>query len=173
MSAAKLPFLSRVMARQYKVYDRMRHRRAFEVARQQGTAHDFAALRTANYCLLVTFKRSGEPVPTPVNFGLSDDGKLYVRCEPHVAKIKRIRRDPHVRVCPCSFRGKPLGPLTEATARILSESESAPAHAHAIIAANWHAASKISERGYDRIGLALVYVEVTPDSVNERGSTIA
>ena len=171
MTAAKLPFLSRIMARQYKVYDRMRHRRAFEVARQQGTARDFAALRGASQCLLVTFKRSGEPVPTPVNFGLSDDGKLYVRCEPHVAKIKRIRRDPHVRVCPCSFRGKPLGPLAEATARILPESESA--RAHAIIAANWDPASKILERGNDRLGLALVYLEVIPDPPNERGSAIA
>jgi PPOX class probable F420-dependent enzyme len=160
MTAGKSSLLSRFTALQYKVLDGLRHPRAFEVASQPGTEADFAGLRGARQCLVVTFKRSGEPVPTPVNFGLSDEGKLYFRCEPYVAKIRRLRRDPHVRVCPCSFRGKPLGPSAEATARVLSDSETEPAHA--IIAANWDPASRVLERGIDRIGVELVYVEVTP-----------
>src|SRR3954447_20611988 len=103
--------MSRLMDLQYKVYDRARHPRAFEVARAQGTASDFSALRGARQALVVTFKRSGEPVPTPVNFGLDDQGRLYFRCEPDVAKIRRLGRDPHVRVGPCNIRGKPLGPM--------------------------------------------------------------
>ena len=159
MTSAKLPLPSRIMAVQYKVFDRMRHPRAFEVARETGTAHDFEAFRGARQCLLVTFRRSGEPVPTPVNFGLSDDGGLYFRSEPHVGKMKRVRRDPHVRVCPCSVRGKPTGPLVEGRARILPESENE--RAYAIVASNWRPDVKLLERAYDRIGVPEVYVEVT------------
>jgi PPOX class probable F420-dependent enzyme len=160
MTSARLPLPSRIMAVQYKVFDRMRHPRAFEVARETGTAHDFEAFRGARQCLLVTFRRTGEPVPTPVNFGLAEDGGLYFRSEPHVGKMKRLRRDPHVRVCPCSVRGKPLGPLAEGTARILSEPENE--RAYAIVASNWRPDVKLIERAYDRIGVPVVYVEVTP-----------
>lgn len=148
------------MALQYKVYDRARHRRAFEVAAQEGAATDFEALRGARQCLVVTFKRSGEPVPTPVNFGLSDEGKLYFRSEPHTAKIARMRRDPHVRVGPCNMRGKPLGPLTEANARILPDAEHE--RAYEVLASNWDPASKVLEHGLDRIGVPAAYVELTP-----------
>ena len=148
------------MALQYKVNDGMRHRRAFEVAREHGIAHDFESFRGARQCLLVTFKRSGEPVPTPVNFGLSADGRLYFRSEPHVAKIRRLRRDHHVRVCPCSFRGKPRGPLVEASARVLPESENQ--RADEIIDSNYRRDMRLVERGYDRMGVRMAYVEVTP-----------
>ncbi|MDX6633295.1 MAG: hypothetical protein QOG26_1300 [Solirubrobacterales bacterium] len=158
--AAKLPLPSRIMALQYKVFDRARHRRAFEAAAQEGTESDFASLRGARQCLVVTFKRSGEPVPTPVNLGLSDDGKIYFRSEPHVAKIKRLRNNPRVRVCACNMRGKPKGPMVEATARVLSEAENE--RANAIVAANWRPEVKILEHTYDRIGVPEVYVELSP-----------
>jgi PPOX class probable F420-dependent enzyme len=148
------------MALQYKVFDRARHRRAFEVAREPGTAHDFAHFRGARQALLVTFKRSGEPVPTPVNFGLSDDGKLYFRSEPHVAKIKRLKRDPHVRVGPCNLRGKPKGPMVEARARVLSQEESD--RAQEVVSSNWRPETRLVEWTYDRIGVPEVYVEITP-----------
>ena len=159
--AGKLPLPSRIMAAQYKVFDRMRHRRAFEVARERGTATDFSGFQRARQCLLVTFKRSGEPVPTPVNFGLSEDGsKLYFRAEPHVAKMRRLRNNPHVRVCPCNIRGKPTGELVEASARELPESDHE--RALAIIDANYRPETRVLERGYDRIGVPVAYVEVVP-----------
>jgi PPOX class probable F420-dependent enzyme len=161
----KLPLPSRIMAAQYKVFHLIRHNGALEVAREEGTATDFDHFRGARQCLLVTFKRSGEPVPTPVNFGLSDDGTVYFRSEPHVAKMLRIRRDPHVRVCPCSVRGKPRGALVEATARVLPESEKQ--HAYDVIAANWDPPTKLIEHGYDRIGVPAVYVELAPASATE------
>ena len=145
---------------QYRVYDRARHPRAFEVARERGSANDFSALDGAHQALVVTFKRSGEPVPTPVNFGLDGDGRLYFRCEPHVAKIRRIRRDPHVRVGPCNIRGKPLGPMTEGRARTLPPEEEE--RAHAALEANWTRGMAVFEKGADRIGVEAVYVEVEP-----------
>jgi PPOX class probable F420-dependent enzyme len=147
-------------AAQYKLYDRMRHPRAFEVARQEGTEPDFSALRGARQCLVVTFRRSGEPVPTPVNFGLSDDGRLYFRSEPDVAKVRRLRRDPHVRVCACNLRAKPRGPLAEGIARVLPGTESE--HAYAVVSANWRTYMEPFERTLDRLGVPTVYIEVVP-----------
>ena len=147
------------MAVQYRIFDRMRHARAFEVAREEGTARDFEGFRNARQALVVTFKRSGEPVPTPINFGLSDD-KLYFRSEPHVAKIRRLKADPHVRLCPCNLRGKPLGPMVEARADVLPELENE--RCHGIVKANWRWDTKLLESIYDRIDVPEVYVEVTP-----------
>ena len=148
------------MAAQYKVYDRMRSKRAFDAAREPGTAPDFEHMRGARQALVVTFKRSGSPVPTPVNFGLDDEGRLYFRSEPHVAKVKRLARDPHVRVCRCNVRGKPRGPAAEGRARVLPPGEEE--RAAALVAANWRPEVRLVERGYDRIGVPEVYVEVTP-----------
>jgi PPOX class probable F420-dependent enzyme len=145
---------------QNRFLDRLRHRDAFSVARQEGTAADFSSLRGARQCLLISFRRSGEPVPSPVNFGLSPQGLVYFRCEPESAKVKRMRRDPHVRVCACSFRGKPLGPVVEGEARVLDETESE--RAHDIVAANWDLLNRIYEGAVDRMDTPIAYVEVRP-----------
>jgi PPOX class probable F420-dependent enzyme len=158
--APKLRLPSKVMAVQYRLLLRVRHRRAFEAPPEHGDARDFAEFQKARQCLIVTFKRSGEPVPTPVNFGISTDGLLYFRTEPHVAKIKRLRRDPRVRVCPCNVRGKPTGSFVEATARILPTTENE--RAYRVIAANWRGDMKLAERGMDRIGVPMLYVELAP-----------
>jgi PPOX class probable F420-dependent enzyme len=68
--------------------------------------------------LLVTFRRSGIPVATPV-WAANDDGRFYVRSERTAGKIKRLRNDPRVLVAPCTVRGKPLGAPLEATATIV------------------------------------------------------
>ena len=113
----------------------------------------------------MTFKRSGEAVPSPVNFGLSADGRLYFRSEPRSAKVRRIGRDPRVRVCPCNFRGRPTGQLVEGTARVLAASESG--RAEAIVASNWTPSMKVLERGLDRLPLELAYIEVRPAATGE------
>ena len=107
----------------YWVYDRMRHKSAFDSAAQPGTAPDFAGLREHKYALLVTFRRDGTAVPTPVWFALLDDRRFVTHTEERTSKVRRIRRDPRARVFPCDSRGKPLGPGVEATARILETSE--------------------------------------------------
>ena len=93
-------------------YDRIRHPDAALAARAGAGTQGFAALRGHKYCLLVTYRRSGEPVPTPVWFGLDEAGDaLYVRTESRAGKVKRIRANPRVLVGPASARGKPTGPL--------------------------------------------------------------
>jgi PPOX class probable F420-dependent enzyme len=153
-------FLDRVENLNNKFLDSIRHKAAFEIARQEGIRADFSTFRGRRQCLLVTFKRSGDAVPSPVNFGLSADGLLYFRCDPDSAKVKRMTRDPHVRVCACSLRGKPLGPLVEGTARILEGADAEVAQP--IVAANWDFFNRIYERTVDRMNVPITYVEVRP-----------
>ena len=153
-------FLDGAAELQNKFLDRLRHPAAFDIAGRLGIRSDFSSFRGRRQCLLVTFKRSGDAVPSPVNFGLSDDGLLYLRCEPDSAKLKRLKRDPHVRVCACSFRGKPLGPLVEGTARLLDAAEAD--RAYAIVAANWDLFNRVYEGAVDRMSVPIAYVEVRP-----------
>jgi PPOX class probable F420-dependent enzyme len=150
----------------YPLMERARHRKAAEAARQAPSAADFEGLGKTRQALVVTFKKSGEPVPTPVNCGLAKDGKLYFRSEPHVAKIKRIKNNPSVLVGPCDIRGKPRGPLAQGTARILSAQESR--QAYKVLRANWSPSMWPSEMAMDRLGVEVIYVEVTPVQPSDR-----
>ena len=152
--------MSRLMNLQYRLLNRLRHPDAFEVGSRTATAEDFESLRTARQCLVVTFKESGEPVPTPVNCGLSDDGRLYFRSEPETGKVKRIRHNSRVRVCACDMRGKPTGPVVDGIARVLDGKESE--RADAALAGSWTSGMKVMERGLEHLPIDLVYVEVEP-----------
>jgi len=149
----------RLAGLQYRFYDRMRHPESFEVAAKLGTAVDFEALRGRHYGIVVTFKRSGEPVPTPVLCAL-EDGKVFFRTEDGIAKLKRIHRDPHVRVGPCNWRAKPLGPLAEGTARILSGEEAEAAQV--ILRQSYTRPMRVFEGAVDKLPVDVLYVEVTP-----------
>jgi PPOX class probable F420-dependent enzyme len=70
------------------------------------------------YISLITFRKNGAAVPTPVWFGEKDD-KIYVMTRSDSGKYKRIRNNPQVRIAPCTVRGKITGPEFAATARIL------------------------------------------------------
>jgi uncharacterized protein len=75
-------------------------------------------IKGQKYISLITFRRDGRPVPTPVWFGEKDD-KLYVMSRSDSGKYKRIRNNPKIRIASCTIRGKVTGPEFEATARIL------------------------------------------------------
>jgi PPOX class probable F420-dependent enzyme len=120
----------------------------------------FDHLRGHKYSSLVTYKRSGEAVATPVWFGLGD-GRLYVRSDADAAKVKRIRNDPRARVGPCTARGKPLGPPAEGRARVL-DGRSDIATAEAALEANYGLGRKLYERAGGSLGVQAVYLEVTP-----------
>ena len=82
----------------------------------------FDILSTSSYVLLTTFRRDGTPVPTPVWVVRIGD-ELVVWSSPTAGKMKRIRRDPHIEIGPCTRRGKPLGRPIAGRARILDDSE--------------------------------------------------
>src|SRR5262245_10111636 len=66
---------------------------------------------------LETYRRNGEPVRTPVWF-LEEDGIVYVHTDDSTGKVKRIRRNPKVRIAPSHFRGKPKAGFVDAKAEL-------------------------------------------------------
>src|SRR4051794_778770 len=105
-----------------RFYDAIRHPAARKAAEGATDAKGLEALEGHKYCLLTTFKRSGDPVATPVWFGVGD-GKLFLRTYADAVKIKRLRANPRVLVGPCDVRGKPKGPMVEGEARVVSAEE--------------------------------------------------
>jgi PPOX class probable F420-dependent enzyme len=151
----------RLAAISNRFYDRMRHRDAYAAARGPATAGSFEALRGHKYCLLVTYKRSGDAIPTPVWFGLGDDGRLYVRTETAAAKVKRISHDARARVAPANVRGKPVGPVAEGTARVLAAEEHD--RAERALQSNYGLGRRIYEGvATGPLAVATTYLEVTP-----------
>lgn len=147
----------------FRGMDKLRAPEAFDIGEPTGT--DFAGFGRYRQILLVTFKRSGEAMPSPINHGVAD-GKIYVRTDASTGKVKRIRNNPKVLVAASNLRGKPSGPVVAGVARVLDESETA--HADAVIAANWSRPMKVFERGLDRgsqaMGTPIAYIEITPVS---------
>jgi len=66
---------------------------------------------------LETYRKNGQPVRTPVWF-LQENGSLYVYTDASTGKVKRLRRNPKVRVAPSHFRGKPKTDYIDGQAQI-------------------------------------------------------
>jgi PPOX class probable F420-dependent enzyme len=78
-----------------------------------------SSLAGERYISLTTFTRDGTPVATPV-WVVSDDGRrLLVWTGASTWKVKRIHRDPHVRVAASDFKGKAHGAVYDGVARLL------------------------------------------------------
>jgi PPOX class probable F420-dependent enzyme len=54
---------------------------------------------------------------------LEEDGILYVHTDDSTGKVKRIRRNPKVRVAPSHFRGKPKAEYIDARAELETRPE--------------------------------------------------
>ena len=77
-------------------------------------------LAAGQYVSLVTYKKDGTAVPTPV--WVSRDGaKLYVWTQADSGKVKRIRNRGLVQVAPCDQRGRLQGASVDAAARVLDD----------------------------------------------------
>ncbi len=85
------------------------------------TASDpFAALEGQQYMNLITFRKSGQSVATPVWFVREGD-RLYVMTTLDTGKVKRVRNSPRVELAPSDRRGTPLGPAFPARALLLAD----------------------------------------------------
>jgi len=135
----------------------IRHRAAHSVAGAPAGG-GIGDLRGRKYCLLVTYKRNGDAVPTPLWFGVAG-GKVFLETEPDSPKVRRIRANPRVRVAPCDMRGKPLGAPFEGQARELPAGDHD--HAERAIAANYGLERRLYERLF--VGnLEVANLEITP-----------
>ena len=83
-------------------------------------AAQFAGRRYVN---LESYKRDGKAVLTPVQ-SIQEEGLEYSRTDPNSWKVRRIRRNPHVRIVPSNRSGKPTGTWVDGRARILEGQES-------------------------------------------------
>ena len=77
-------------------------------------------LGVERYVSLASFRRDGRAVETPV-WVAERGGKLYVFTEAAAGKVKRLRRDPRVRLAPCNYRGALRGAWTDGSAQIVSD----------------------------------------------------
>ena len=82
----------------------------------------FSDLSTAKYIVLETYRKNGNPVRTPVWF-VEDNGSVYVRTGAKSGKVKRLRRNPSLKLAPSNGRGNPKGQWIDATASFASDQE--------------------------------------------------
>lgn len=130
--------------------------------------HDgFAALRGHTHMLLVTYKRDGTPVPTPVWFG-QDGDRLYVWTEEQAYKAKRLRRQGRALVAPCTPRGAPTGLPIAALGHVVDD-PAGREHAAAVIRRSWGPLRRLFERA-SRPVTGVVYLELVPDRQPPAGS---
>ena len=69
---------------------------------------------------MTSLKRDGTGVATPVWFG-SDGRRLFAFTDLHSAKVRRIRRNPHVLVAPCRVNGKLRSEPVSARVEVLTD----------------------------------------------------
>ena len=70
------------------------------------------------YASLVTYKKDGTPVPTPVWFARMPDGRFGIFTMRDTYKVTRLRNDPRARLAACNVRGRVHGAWHEGTAEI-------------------------------------------------------
>lgn len=82
-----------------------------------------AELGTARYVSVTTFRRSGEPVPTPVWIAPLGDGRLGFTTDATSGKAKRLRHTARVTMQACDLRGRvnPIAAVVDATAQLHTE----------------------------------------------------
>lgn len=85
----------------------------------QRPAADLKALFPGRYLSVTSFKRDGIGVATPVWF-VSDGDRLFALTDLHSAKVRRVRRNPHVMVASCRVRGKLRTEPVPARAEVLT-----------------------------------------------------
>jgi uncharacterized protein len=81
-----------------------------------------APLFRGRYLSITSYKRDGQGVATPVWF-VQRDGKLLVQTDAAAGKVKRIRRNPQVRIAVCTASGRLRGEQVPAVAEILPDSQ--------------------------------------------------
>jgi PPOX class probable F420-dependent enzyme len=143
-----------------RVFDRLRDKRAFTISEDRAVDGTLDSLRGRKYALLVTFRRNGDPVPSPVWFGVDERGVAYARTGAHAGKVKRLRNDGRVLLAASTMRGKPVGPAIRGTARILPRGEWA--HAEATLAAAYGVLRRLEGRAIGSGEDVVEYIEITP-----------
>lgn len=78
-------------------------------------------LADERYVSITTFRRDGSPASTPVWVVSDDPHRLLVATGAGTWKVRRIKRDPHVRIAACDARGKVRGEAVAGIAHLVDE----------------------------------------------------
>ncbi|HXE91611.1 MAG TPA: PPOX class F420-dependent oxidoreductase [Terriglobales bacterium] len=78
------------------------------------------------YLNLESYRRDGRAIRTPLWFA-QDGGLLYIYTLADSGKVKRMRRNPRVRIVPSDIRGNPKGEWIDAEAELLAGERAAHA----------------------------------------------
>ena len=81
-----------------------------------------SAFAHQKYISVETYRKNGESVQTPVWFVVYEN-QLCFNTERTSGKVKRIRRNPAVRIAPCDMAGKVNGNWVSGTARFMDGPE--------------------------------------------------
>lgn len=132
---------------------------ALEIADAEpvGTLDDIARHRRA---LVVTFRRNGTAVPTPV-WAAVEAGRAYVRTERASGKVKRLRHSSRALLAPSTARGVPLGAPLVVRGRVLSSDEEPLAEQ--VLARRYGLGREAFERAMDLMRVDMGYLELVPD----------
>ena len=77
-------------------------------------------LGKARYVNLETFRKNGTGVQTPV-WAARDGDEIGIFTNGDSYKVKRLRRNPRIRIAECGVRGVLKGPWHEGTGRIVED----------------------------------------------------
>ena len=77
-------------------------------------------LGKARYVNLETFRKNGTGVQTPV-WAARDGDRLVIFTNGDSYKVKRLRRNPKIRIAECGVRGGLKGPWHDGTARLVND----------------------------------------------------
>jgi len=84
---------------------------------------ELTRLSSGKYLSLTTFRKTGDPVATPV-WVVREGDHLYVTTQRDSGKVKRLRNNQDVLLAPCDMRGNLTGEQVPGTAVLLDEDES-------------------------------------------------
>jgi hypothetical protein len=143
-----------------QLYNRMRDPAAYRIRAEDAVSGSLDLLRGHKYGVLVSFRRTGVPVPSPIWMAVDSQGRAYVQTGRRSGKIKRIRNDSRVLMAASNVRGKPKGPVLSGTARILPMEEWA--HAESTLASAFGLDRRLYLRVFHMSDDVLAYLEIAP-----------
>jgi len=145
-------------------YDQVRDAAAFKIRTEDAVPGNLEGLRGHKYGVVVTFRRNGDPVPSPVWIAVDAAGRVYTKTGSHSGKVKRIGNDPRALVAPSTVRGRPTGPVRLGAARVLPKEEWP--HAEATMAAAFGLGRRLYEGIFAMTDQATAYIEITPEAAH-------
>ncbi|HQY71563.1 MAG TPA: pyridoxamine 5'-phosphate oxidase family protein [Pseudomonadales bacterium] len=116
---------------------------------------------TAECIKLVTRRRSGAEVATPVWFVLCND-TACLRTATRFGKVKRLGNDPAVRYAPCDWDGNVSGPWLEGRAELIPANDARATEIDRLLEQKYGERRADMNRLMQAEGMEPVFVAITP-----------